>query len=322
MFYPDVKPHISPSALQTWHENRQTFIRSYFKEEHGIETRAMKDGTKMHGLVEGAFITPTHAYGNREHDLKVPFKDTGVLVYGKPDDYGMKETTDVAAFVDYKFGKDSDWSREVLAADLKMRTTAWLVWQTMGKPTGGVIGYIEWFGMRWNGTENVPTNEDHAVFHCHYTAEELTQFELVIGKTIEEVNEAYEHFLNSKDAFVNEELTREYAELDAQVKQIEESQIASIKARMEEIKTTIAEQMEFGDIPSHEAESGTFYWRTNKTYDYPAALEFQTEYGGVMTLAVGEEVIAAVGAAKKHFELSHDPVKVTKSLSYRAKKQK
>lgn len=266
-------------------------------------------------------LTPTHKYGHREYELKVPFKETGVLVFGKPDDFGMKDEN-TAAFVDYKFGKDSDWSREVLAADLKMRTTAWLVWVEMGRPSNGAIGYIEWFGMRWDGAENVPTNEDHAVFHCHYTAEELARFELVIGKTIEEVNEAYERFLNSKDAFVSEELTREYAELDAQVKQIEESQIAGIKARMEEIKATISEQMEFGDMPSHEAESGTFYWRTNKTYDYPSTLQFQTEHGGVMTLAVGEEVIAAVGAAKKHFELSHDPVKVTKSLSYRAKKQK
>lgn len=318
MFYPNVKPHISPSALQTWHENRPTFIRSYFKGEHGRETRAMKDGTKMHALAEGGFLSPTHSWGSREDELIVPFRDTGVNVLGKPDDYGTKDGK--AGFVDYKFGKDSDWSREVLIGDLKMRTTAWLVWKTLGEPEE-VYGYIEWFGMRWDGRENVPTNEDHAIFHCVYTAAEMREFEEVIAKTIAEVNEAYERFQNAADALINETLTREYAELDAQVKGIEENQIAPLKERMDAIKDTIAEQMEFGDVASHEAEGGTFYWRTSKTYEYPDVLEFQTESGKVMTFAEGEQVKLAMGAVKKQYELSHDPVKVTKSLLYKPKKK-
>lgn len=325
MFYPDVKPHISPSALATWHNNRSSFITSYFKGIHTPETAAMKGGTKIHGLLEGGFLTATKRYGNEEKELVWDLGDTGVKVLGKPDDYGYQDPSvqDLAAFVDHKTGGDSVWTKAELAADLKMRTTAWLVWKQMGKPEKGVIGYIEWFGTKWDGEtkEVVPTNEDHAVFHYHYTVAELVAFEEIIAKTVADVNAAYDRFMSGTDTFVDEELCREYAELDAQAKALEEQHITPLKERMDAIKETLTEQLAFGGVQSHETGFGTFYFRDTKKYEYPDDLEFQTEDGALMTLAVGEQVATAMSAAKKHYELSHEPADVRRSLQFRAKRK-
>lgn len=202
-----------------------------------------------------------------------------------------------------------------------MKTTAWLVWKELGEPAE-VIGYIHWFGTEWNGKEVVPSDNEYALVKCKYTADEMRAFENVIAKTIEDVNKAWEQFNAGKEDFVDKQLAKEYAELDAEVKAKEEEHIAPLKARMNEIKDTLAEQMEFGQAQSFEADFGTFYWRSTKKYEYPSDLKFQLENGEVHDLEYGEQVTTALSAVKKHFEMENDPVDEKKSLQFRAKKKK
>lgn len=318
MFYPDVKPHISPSGLSTWHNSKSGFINSYFRGIKNQETGAMKTGTMVHGLIEAGFLKAQRRFEHNEKELSIPFRDTGVLVFGKPDSFGTEKGE--AFFLDYKSGKDVSWSREELAKDLKMRTTAWLVWKELGMPEK-VQGYIAWIGTIWNGTEVVPVEDEYLMVKYTYTKEELIAFEEVIAKTISDVNKAYDLFLMGSN-LVDEELCNKYAELDNQIREIEASQIEPIKVQMEEIKEVIAEQMELGGLPSAETPLGSFSFRTTKKYQYPEDLEFQTEHAGVMSLNLGEEIVMAVSACKKNYELSHDPIEEKKSLSFRAKKKK
>lgn len=320
MFYPEIKPHISPSAHQAWHENKSGFINSYFKGIKSPETGAMRTGTKIHGLIEAGFLKAQRRFKNNEVELVKDFRDTGVKVLGKPDSFGLEEGDDAGYFLDYKSGREVSWTREDLAKDIKMRTTAWLVWQELGKPEK-VYGYIAWIGTEWNGTEVVPVEDEYLMIKYCYTFAELTTFEDVIAKSINDINSAYERFLNGTN-LVDEELCKRYADLDEQVKAIEAREIEPLKVQMDEIKEMISEQMQLGDIPSHETPFGTFSWRTTKKYEYPEDLEFQTESAGLMTLALGEEIAMALSATKKNYELGHDPVEEKKSLSFRAKKKK
>lgn len=321
-FYNDVKKHISPSALATWHGSRSSFIKSYFKGEKFEGNTATRAGTKIHGLIEGGFIKAEKVFGNSEQELVSGFRYTGVNVLGKPDDYGI--SGDVGLFVDYKTGGDNEWNKQELANDLKMKTTAWLVWDKLNRPEGGVIGYIEWFGMKWDDTakELVPTNEDHAIFHHKYSAQELLAFEDVIGKTIDDVNSAYEKFSQGENLLVSEDLWKEYAELDAKKKQIEASELEPLETRMSEIKQSISDTLEFGGSLNLETPIGTFYFKETKKFEYPDDLEFQTESGNIMTLALGEEVSLAMSAAKKNYELSNEPYDIKRSLQFKAKKIK
>lgn len=328
VFYPNVKAYISPSALATWLNSRSSFIGSYFKGKKFEGNSATEAGTKIHGLIEGGFLKAEKVFGNGEQEIMTPFRFSGVNVLGRPDDYGFyDEKKDLAVFVDYKTGKDSEWNKAELAGDIKMRATAWLVWNKLGKPEKGVIGYLEWFGTKWNDEtkELVPTNEDHAIFHCKYTADELADFEEVIEKAIKDINTTYDKLMNSDTGFIDEELIKEYAELDAKVKKFKdeyENKAEEFEGRMDEIKETIGGQLEFGGLLNHETPFGTFYFKEAKKFEYPDSLEFQTESGNVMTLAVGEEVSVAMSAAKKNYELTHTPDEIKKTVQFKAKKTK
>lgn len=310
MFYPDVKPHISPSALSAWHRQRSLFVRSYFKGEKSPETSAMKAGTKIHGLIEAGFHKATYIFKNPEAELSFPFRETGVLVLGKPDSYELKD--DTAYFVDYKTGRENHWTREELATDLKMRTTAWLVWQATGKPEK-VYGYLEWIGTQWDGKEIVPTGETDSVEYC-YSREEMEDFENTIQKTIDEVNEAYPIFLQSDNSLVDEEDVEEYARL--------QEEITEREAKQAEIKERIGEQLTVGNCQSFESVFGTFYFTERKTYKYPDDLPVNLGDGKLITLKEAEDVSTAASVAKKNYEGQHDPVSTSRSIGFRAKKSK
>lgn len=318
-FYPDIKKHISPSALQAWHKSRASFIRSYFKNEPTIETPAMKAGKKIHGLIEAGFLEAKHRFDQREQKLEFTLTaNEDVKVMGIPDSHETEARYNTTweggevAFVDYKTGKEDKWSEADLGNDLKMKTTAWLVLQANPNATQ-VRAIIEWIGTEWNGTELVPTNEPRAYYQYVFTRKELLEFTQVIHKTIQEVNDEYPKFLEASSEFINDEDCIEYARLDAEKKAIEE--------KMKPIKERIAEQLSFGGVLSHETDFGTFYFTTKKVYEYPTDLKFQTTSGVVMTLAEGEEVETAMSAVKKNYEVGHDPKTETKSLGFRSKKK-
>lgn len=312
-FYPEVKEYISPTAFAMWHRQRSSFVRSYFKNDKSPETAAMRAGTMIHGLVQGGLLEVLKRYDHHERELSVVLPN-GVKVFGKPDSFGDTVLIDKAAyFVDYKTGKENKWTKPELAADLKMLCTAWLVWNATGKPES-VTGFIEWIGTEWNGSELVPTNEDHVLIDAVYSDAKLREFEAVLLKTIDDVNEEYPRFLVSTDSFIDLGDCALYADLERQIKALEKEQKV--------IKDRIAEQMQFGGLPSFPSEIGTFYFTERKTYDYPDELEFQLEDGQRLTLEEGERISAALSAAKKGFELMNAPKSVSKSLGFRAKKGK
>jgi len=320
MFYPEKKPHISPSALSSWQKSRQSFIKSYFAEERTPETYAMKAGTMIHGLIEAGLLEGHKHFSENEKVLIHPSPVEGVDVLGKPDSFGLEEGSIIGYFVDYKTGRDVSWSREDLANDLKMRTTAWLVWNELGKPKN-ITGYIVWLGTEWNGKEVIPSDSEYMIIKYVYTESELQHFGKVIEKTIEEVNEAYPRYLNPTDN-IDEDLCKNYAEVYDQIKWVEDQQIAPLKEKLNEIKKVISDQMEFGLSESHKSEVGTFFWRSTKKYEFPEDLEFQIESGDNFTLALGEEVEKALKVAKKTFEAGNDPMSESKTLQFRAVKKK
>lgn len=310
-FYPEVKPHISPSALMSWHNQRSNFIRSYFKNEKTPETSAMKAGTKIHALIEAGFIEAKNVFSVNEDTLTYNITED-ILVLGKPDSYEFNSENGYAEFVDYKTGKNDGWTNEKLAVDLKMRTTAYLVWKKTNEPES-VKGYLEWIGTEWNGSEIVPSGEG-AVYEYTYSADELKNFESVILKTIDEVNAEYLKFLSVGETVLDNEDIEEYVRLENQKAEIEEKQNA-IKERVADILTIAGQK-------SAETPFGTFYFTDRKKYEYPDDLEFETKSGEVVSLAYAKEVALGAGVAKKMFEAENDPVSVSKSFSFRAKKPK
>ena len=319
-FYPNIKPHISPSALASWHNNKSNFIDSYFKGKETKETASMKAGTKIHGLFEGGFLNAGVQFGKKEKEIKQSFRDTGVLVFGKPDDYGSKDGK--VGFTDIKSGREVSWTREELEEDVKMRATAWLVWKEMGEPET-VTGYILWVGTEWDVKEIIPTKDENMVIKYVYKADELRQFEDVIAKTITDVNKAYEIFTSMDNALVDEDLCQEYAEIYNKIKAIELSQIAPLKEKLDEIKETLSDQILFSGQEGYKCEFGSFFYRSSKKYEYPQDFEFGVEIGGsVETFKVGnaEEISKSLSVFKKNYEKANEPVEEKKSLQFRAKK--
>lgn len=310
-YYPDTKKHISPSALSQWHQSKSSFIRSYFAGEKTPETEAMKFGKKIHALIEGGFLKVNQHYASNEQTLSVPIKD-GVQVLGVPDSF--QGFGDFAEFVDYKTGKENTWTNEMLASDLKMKCTAWLVWVATGHPDQ-VTGHIEHIQTKWNEeTREYELVDERAVLAAVYVyrAQELEAFTEIIAKTITEVNEEYPKWLKSSKEFVNTEDCAAYALLEAQKKEIEE--------RQKEIKERIDGQMSFGGVKNFESDYGTFYVIERKTYDHPLSLKAQLDNGQTFTLAESEAIDKAIGVAKKEWELTAEPKSVSRSLGFRAKK--
>ena len=302
-FYPDLKPHISPSAFANWNEAKSQFVRSYFLGLKTPETSAMKAGKKIHALIEGGMLTVKHWYEHREGELKFPIPGReDVLALGYPDSYELAivANLETAYFVDYKSGKENTWDSAKLAGDLKMKMTAWLVWLSTGKPVGGVVGFIEYIPTQWNALtrEIEPTDGESVVAgECAYTSDELEAFTAVIIKTIEEVNVGHVEWLASTDEFVNQEDVTEYAQLAQEV--------AEREAKMETLKERIGDQMNMGGKENLPTPFGSFYFTTKRKYTYSEALTKQ---------------ISDTSAAKKKFETENAPSEITKSLSFRAGK--
>jgi len=312
MFYPDIKPHISPSALDNWVNSRSQFIRSYFAGVKTPETASMKTGKQIHALIEGGLLEVKNKFSHNEETLE--FFATEYKVLGIPDSFGVGEDEETVMFVDYKTGKENNWDANKLASDLKMKTTAWLVWSFYARTPPSITGYIEYIPTRWNEAtrEIEPTGEESVVSaSITYTAEELEAFTNVILAVIAEVNEEYPKWLESSADFVNKEDVSEYARLNAQV--------AELEVKMDEIKERIAGQLDFGGARTAETEFGTFYFTERKTYDYPQDLPIQ---GGVFTLKETELIAAAVKVAKTKFETENEPKSISRSLAFKAKKKK
>lgn len=315
-FYPDTKPHISPSALAAWHHQRSMFVRSYFMGEKTPETAAMKAGKRIHALIEGGFLTPKHRYPHREQELVFTLTRKNVQVLGIPDSHEADVTDGVVQFVDYKTGKENGWDASTLASDLKMKATAWLVLHKArleGHEPETVVGHIEFFHTEWDAEtkELVVKEGESIVVSCAYSAAELDKFTDFIEKTIDQVNEEYPKFLASSSEFVSEEDMAAYAMLEAQKRDIE--------MRQEEIRERLAEQLAFGNKRNIESPFGTFYFTERKKYEYPKTLKVNYLDMG-LTLEDAEAVAAATAAAKKAYEQETEPVSVTRSLSFKPKK--
>ena len=310
-FYPEIKAHISPSALANWYEARSLFVKTYFLKEPFAGNSATRAGKQIHALIEAGLLEVKHIYGNNEETLTVDLEIVKVL--GIPDSYGANPETYTALFVDYKSGKENTWDDAKLAGDLKMKTTAWLVWNKTGKPES-VVGFIEYIPTQWNpATREVePTGGESVVAgSCTYSGAEMEAFTAVIEKTVKEINEAYMEWLESTDEFVNQDDIADYAQLDQEIKERE--------VKMSLIKDRIADQMGMGGKETIPTPFGSFYFTSRKTYDYPATLKINyLDYG--LVLEDAEKIGASASAAKKKYETEHDPSKVSKSLSFRAKK--
>lgn len=316
-FYPEVKQHISPSAIQTWYKARSGFIRSYFKNIKTPETFAMRDGKKIHALIEGGFLLAQKWFANREKTLTIML-DSGVNVLGIPDSYQTEPTDGVLEYVDYKTGKEDNWNAEELVADLKMKATAWLVYKTAqlnGHEVKVVKGYIEFFQVKWDAEarENVPVSEGTELYGVSYTAEELEDFTAIIVKTVNDVNTEYQQFLLGTEDFVEAYDKARYAELEEEKIKIEAEQSA--------IKERIAEQMTFGLQKTLETEFGTFYFTEKKKYEYPPTLKIGYLDMGLV-LEDAEKIASALSASKKNYELEAEPISVTRSLAFRSKTKK
>ncbi len=326
-FYPDVKKHISPSALATWHNQRSQFIKTYFKGEKLPETKAMQAGTNIHALIEMGIITPVNEFAFQEKELVFPTtEDSSISVLGKPDAYDGGDGSTIR-FVDYKTGKQNNWTSDVIATDLKMKTTAWLVLQEVRKGFQEYEGtvevepqkieaHIEYIPTQWNPDtwEIEPTGEEHEDVVYTFDVETIDNFLEVIIDTIYAVNEEYLKYLESAD-FVDREDMAEYADLESQKKEIENKQ--------KEIKERLQTQMDLGGVGTvSDGAMGTFYIMERKQYDYPDDLKITTEDGKVYTKAQIEELEKAKKVAEKQYEQEHEPKAVSRSLGFRLPKKK
>lgn len=314
-FYPDVKAHMSPSAMEAWYSARGSFVKSYFDGVRSPETAAMRAGKMIHGLIQGGLLKVIHRYAQNEKTLEEIVEHDGVQykVLGIPDSYDYGEDVGTAVFVDYKSGKENGWDNVRLASDLKMKLTAWLVWNATAKPSL-VKGYIEYVPTRWNPEtrEVEPTGGESVMAGAiEYTSEEMEAFTLTIIKTMNDINAAYTEHLTSTDEFVNQDDVAEYAQFDKDKRDIE--------ARQVELLQRIGDQMAFGKKESVSTIYGTFYFTAKKKWAYPDTLEVRLGET-TTTLAEAEKVEVAVKAAKKRFETDNAPESITKSLGFRAKK--
>jgi hypothetical protein len=313
-FYPELKEHMSPSAIDSWVRSRSSFIKSYFENEKTPETSAMKAGTKVHALIEAGVIQTKIALDIQEQEIVIDLPN-GVKFLGRPDAYEERnpKAKDVS-FVDFKTGVANTW-KEKLPTDIKMKATAWLVWMQSNKPKM-VHGYIEFIQMVWDEElkEKVPIKGiESEVVEITYTAEELESFTDFIMKSIQEVNDFYEKWLTKTDLFVNQEDVHEYMRLNDQVEKLEK--------QMEEVKERIKDQMEVGGLINLKNDKGTFYISEKKTYQYPNELEFVVS-GTKYCLGEFEDFIEpAAKAAKKNFELANEPVSSKTSIGFRQAKK-
>jgi hypothetical protein len=320
MFYPDLKRYISPSAYQTWHKAKSGFVKSYFAGDRSGETKAMKTGKLVHSLIQAGLLEVTHRFSAHEVPIEVPLEN-GVAVMGIPDSRPADEDALLAdgtlPFVDYKTGKENEWNDIDLAGDLKMKVTAWLIYQRakgLGRSPTRLIGYIEYVPTKWDedAHEIVPTGGVSVVAgHVIYSPEELESFTPMILKTIAEVNEAYETWLTSTDAFVNQDDVIEYARLDEEVRERE--------ARMEQLKERIGDQMKMGMKDTLPTVFGSFYYHTTKKYVYPDDLPVSVGSGKVIRLVEASVVEDAAAIVRKKYETDHEPESSTRTLRFRGK---
>lgn len=315
-FYPEVKKHISPSALALWKRGKSAFMKSYFDGEKFKGSSATRGGNIIHKLIEEGFILVNCKYGENEKEIRVTFsEDTGFEVFGKPDSHGIDELGK-AMFVDYKSGKESVWTDDILAGDIKMKITAWLVWKDLGEPDT-VKGFIEYVPTvyihetketAWSGE---PTE---VVAEYTYTLEDMKQVELLIEQVVSEVNAEYLKWAGATSTFVNNEDIMQYAELQKQINELLELQ--------KPIKERIKEQMSLGGIKSYKDDMlGTFSLSVKKSYNIPESLTFQVEETQY-TLKEGEKIAGAMKVSVDNYKLTAEPSSTSESIGFRAKKFK
>jgi len=313
-FYPDEKPHISPSALSMWHSSKSAFIKSYFEGEKGVESLAMKTGKELHALIEGGFLEPCHVFSEKEKKIET-LVDGTVKGLGIPDSHTVDQT-EVAEFVDYKTGKEFNWTKKKLSTDLKMKMTAWLV-LTENPNVEKVIGHIDWIETKYDEEkkEYIPTG-NHETISIEYTTKELLKFVAVIKKTIEDVNAEYESWGESTEQFIDKYTTDKYEQL---VEIIEET-----KEELAEVGERIKQQMELGCVAKHKSPGGgLYYFMEKRQYEYPKNLEVKV---GNLTYKLSDaedkesDFTAAIKAVKNDFAKSNDPQSTSRSLAFRVKK--
>lgn len=316
MFYHDKKEHMSPSAMQSWLHSRGSFIKSYFREERGIETKSMAFGTKVHALIEGGMLNATQVYDHNEAELRFEVEpDSGLYFMGKPDSYSDPlddEGVSSVEFVDYKSGKTNSWN-EKLPTDIKMLATAWLVWRASGKPDV-VNGYVEFIETVWDEELHdvkIVEGTDTVVMARRYTWAEMENFTQAILKAMSDVNAFYKKWEASSGEFVRQD------DIDAALKL--RARLATIEAELEEVEDRIASQMEFGGEETHKLDGlGTYYFKTTDAWEYPEELEFVLDGAEKFTLGKAERVASGVKAVKKNYELVNEPATSKKTLAYRA----
>jgi len=109
MFYHEVKEHMSPSAHDTWHRSKSSFIQSYFELKKGPETAAMKFGTQVHALIEHGMLKVKKQFDQNEMGLRHE-AGNGLYYFGKPDSFQSKPVKNTVEFVDYKTGKNARYA--------------------------------------------------------------------------------------------------------------------------------------------------------------------------------------------------------------------
>jgi hypothetical protein len=318
MFYHDKKEHMSPSAFDQWHRQRSAFVGSYFEEKERVQTKAMEAGTQIHRLIEAGLIPAKCVYDVAEEVLKVKVPGTEFYFLGVPDSRVAPKPGAVVKFVDYKSGKANDW-KDKLPTDLKMKATAWLVWMASGGAEEGpeeIYGAIEFIQTTWDPENRQVValeGKETEVIEITYTAEELKAFTQVIAETMHEVNKVYEKWLEQTDAFVNKADIEKYEALNVKAE--------ALKAEMDDLKDRIKDQMQFGGLLNYKSEAGTFYLTEKSTYSYPPNLKVNYLDMGLVLEDV-EAIEGATKTAKKNYELMNDPVSVSQSIGFRAKKEK
>jgi len=314
MFYNDVKGYMSPSALAQWKQTRAGFVKSYFEGERSPETAAMKGGTTIHKLIELEMLPAKHVFGVNEEEIKVQVPGTGFYFLGRPDSREAKAKKGVVRFVDYKSGKANDWEKK-LPTDIKMRATAWLVWMVTGQPDT-VVGSIEFIQTTWDpdAKEVIPLEgEESKIIEHIYRYEDLEEFTHIIIKTMGEVNDFYEKWLNASGDFMQEEDTAEYIALQNKIDKLVEKQ--------DEVKERIMMQMEFGGLFNHKMDAGTFYITERKQYSIPESLTVKVGRKKY-TLKDISEINTAAKVAESNYKLGSDPVSTSTSLGFRKTKPK
>ena len=322
-FYPDLKAHISPSAMASWVNSPGSFTSSYFAGKKSADTLSMIFGKQIHAMIEAGLLPAKKHFAHNESQISVPLGIDGnaVKVLGTPDSFGSLDV-DSVDFVDYKTGKKDNWGKNELASDVKMRATAWLVWSITGKPSK-VNAHIEYLPVEWDGEKRelrlIPDTQS-TVYSYTYTGAELEEFTSFIVKTVHAINAYYRTWKNSTADLVSEEDVAEFGRLEAEIQE-HEAEIAKAKENQDEVRARIQAQLEFGGASGKETEFGTFFFKEDKTYVYPPSLKINYLNMGLV-LEDAEMIGAAANAAKNNWELHNDPVKRERKLQFRAKKKK